>query len=90
MDDTGVLCLVIKLSEKVMFRKPSRDILKRWNLSNGMLYLFYSVIGRTNPLSAKEVLEPFYYQEAYRFRSSGMLASCPQWCQGWRDQEASA
>jgi len=66
-DDTGVLCLVIKLSEKLMFRKPSRNILKRWNLSNGMLYLFYSVIGRSHPPTAKEVLEPFYYQKRIDF-----------------------
>lgn len=60
--------LMIKLSEKPqLYCKPSKNILKRWNLANGMLYLFYSVIGLKAPPKAEEILEPFYKQKRMDF-----------------------
>lgn len=67
LDEKGVPCLQIKMSEKVHFSKPSKNILKRWNLSNGMLYFFYTIVGRNQPPSAEEILGPFYHQKRIDF-----------------------
>ena len=66
-DENGVKYLTLKLSERPVVTKPSKNILKRWNLSNGMLYFFYSAVGRTDPPTGDEVLEPFYYQKRIDF-----------------------
>jgi len=67
LDDNGVTCLKLKLSEKIHYNKPSKNILKRWNLSNGMLYLFYSIIGRDQPPTPHEIMSPFYHQKRVDF-----------------------
>jgi hypothetical protein len=64
---TGSRYLTLKLSERDVCVKPSKNILKRWNLSNGMLYFFYAAIGRTHPPSGDEILEPFYFQKRVDF-----------------------
>jgi hypothetical protein len=66
-DASGVLVMTLKLSERDVFVKPSKNILKRWNLGNGMLYLFYAVIGRDAAPSGDEILAPFYAQKRVDF-----------------------
>jgi len=66
-DDSGVRVLTLKLSERPVCQKPSKNILKRWNLSNGMLYFFYAAVGRAAPPTGKEILEPFYCQKRVDF-----------------------
>lgn len=60
--------LVLKLSERpIPDAKPSKNILKRWNLANGMLYFFYSLLGLRSPPSPEEILEPFHAQKRIDF-----------------------
>jgi hypothetical protein len=66
-DESGVRVLTLKLSERLVCTKPSKNILKRWNLSNGMLYFFYAAVGRTAPPTGEEILEPFYCQKRVDF-----------------------
>ena len=53
--------------ERPVCAKPSKNILKRWNLGNGMLYFFYAAVGRSAPPTGDEILEPFYYQKRVDF-----------------------
>ncbi|EWM24390.1 hypothetical protein Naga_100283g5 [Nannochloropsis gaditana] len=66
-DEAGVRVLTLKLSERMVYSKPSKNILKRWNLSNGMLYFFYAAVGRSAPPTGDEILEPFYFQKRVDF-----------------------
>lgn len=68
VEKDGEKHLVVKLSEKpILDAKPSKNILKRWNLANGMLYFFYSLLGMKSPPSPEEILEPFHAQKRSDF-----------------------
>lgn len=68
--------LTIKLSTKLQYERPSKNVLKRWNLANGMLYFFYSVLAIPPP-SPETILETFHAQKRLDFirKCCGSLTS---------------